>query len=218
MPVNFVPLKGVSDQKLQALQNYCCDKFWASVQARNNQVQGMYQRWLDNYTGKPLQSIRTTPFYKASNFVPQLIRMHTDILSSRMLNFIFATKPLWRPKTFISGLGQDLMNAVGEWMDNICLNGINFYEPIDMMTFLTTKSGTQILKALWIDEQKMVSNGQGEIVPVRTEGCEFDVIPFDDFFPYPITARTLEQTIAKLHRLRFSKEEIQYRKSIKAWD
>jgi hypothetical protein len=218
MPVPLVQLRGVSDEKLQALQNYCCDKFWQSVQTRNNQVSGMYQRWLDNYAGKPLQPIRTTPFYKASNFVPQLIRMHTDISASRILNFIFATKPLWKPKTFVAGLGADVLNAVGEWMDNICLNGMNFYEPIDMTIFLAFKCGTQVTKALWVDEQKFVGNGKGGVNAVRKEYCDFDVVPFDDFFPYPVTARTLEQTIANFHRLRFAKEEIEYRKSIGLWD
>jgi hypothetical protein len=178
----------------------------------------MYQRWLDNYAGKPLQSIRTTPFYKASNFVPQLIRMHTDILSSRILNFIFGTKPLWRPKTFISDLGEPMLLAVGEWMDNVCQNGINFYEPVDMMTFLTSKCGTTVMKSLWISEQRYVSDTSGKVVPITTEGCEFEVVPFDDFFPYPITARTLDQCIGKFHRLRFAKEEVEYRKSIKLWD
>jgi hypothetical protein len=216
--VNLIPLKGVGPDKLSALQNYCCDKFWASVTARNNQIQGMYQRWLDNYTGKPLEAVRTTPYYKASNFVPQLIRMHTDILSARMLGLIFGTKPLWRPKTFIAGLDHSILDAVGEWMSQICSNGIEFYEPIDMTIFLTAKTGVQVLKSLWIDEQTYVSDGNSNVMPIRTEGVEFDVIPYDDFFPYPVTARTLKQTIANFHRLRYAKEEIQYRKNIKAWD
>jgi len=216
--INIVPLRGVPDTKLQALQNYCCDKFWATVNARNNQVQGMYQRWLDNYAGKPLQAIRTTPFYKASNFVPQLIRMHTDILSARMLGLIFGTKPFWKPRTFIGQLPNEVLTSVGEWMDDLCLNGIEFYEPIDTSVFLTVKCGVQVTKAVWVESEVYLSDGKQGVTPLKEESLAFDVVPFDDFFPYPITARTLDQTIANFHRLRFAKEEVEYKKSIKLWD
>lgn len=215
--LKLIPLRGVPPEKLQALQNYCCDKFWKTVEARNNQVQGMYQRWLDNYAGKPLQATRTTPFYKASNFVPQLIRMHTDILSARMLGLIFGTKPLWKPRTIVQGLSMDVVNAVGGWMSDICMNEINFYEPIDVSMFLTTKCGTQVLKSVWTEDITYLQNGE-MIAPLKQTGMELDVIPFDDFFPYPITARTLKQTIANFHRLRFAKEEVEYRKSTHQWD
>jgi hypothetical protein len=216
--INLIPVSGIPAEKLQALQNYCCDKFWASVTSRNNQVQGMYQRWLDNYAGKPLQTVRTTPFYKASNFVPQLIRMHTDILSARILGLIFGTKPLWRPRTFIGQTPAEVLNAIGEWMDNICLNGgIDFYEPIDTSIFLTCKTGTQVIKSVWCDDTTFVGGDKGPI-PIHEEGLTFDVVPFDDFFPYPVTARTGAQTIANFHRLRFAKEEVEFRKSTKSWN
>lgn len=220
--LNMVPVTGVPDEALQKLQNYCCDKFWATVSARNNQVQGMYQRWLDNYAGRPLQPVRTTPFYKASNFVPQLIRMHTDILSARILGFIFGTKPLWRPRTLVTGasISNETLLAIGEWMEGICMNGIEFYEPIDTTIFLTCKTGTQVLKSVWATDSVWAASSEGGRGPVeiREEGLEFDVVPFDDFFPYPITARTSKQTIANFHRLRFAKEEVEYRKSRKIWD
>src|SRR5208282_2914123 len=47
------------------------------------------------------------------------------------------------------------------------------------------------------------------------EGVEVDVIPFDDFFPFPITARNLSFCSIKFHRLRFTAEEIIYRKNVK---
>jgi hypothetical protein len=216
--INMVPVTGVSDENLQKLQNFCNDKFWASVTARNNQVQGMYQRWLDNYAGKPLQTVRTTPFYKASNFVPQLIRMHTDILSARILGLIFGTKPLWRPRTLVQGqVANDHLLALGEWMEGICMNGIEFYEPIDTTIFLTCKTGTQVIKSVWANDSIWAGGREGP-VEVREEGLEFDVVPFDDFFPYPITARTSRQTICNFHRLRFAKEEVEYRKSLRIWD
>jgi hypothetical protein len=217
MPLKLTPLRGVPEHKLQALQNYCCDKFWATVAARNNQVQGMYQRWLDNYAGKPLQAIRTTPFYKASNFVPQLIRMHTDILSARILGLIFSTKPLWIARTFIEAVPSEVRNVVSEFMGNVCMNEMNFYEPIDTSIFLTTKCGTQVTKSCWTESETFMSDGEAT-TSIKQSGMEIDVIPFDDFFPYPITARTLEQTTANFHRLRFAKEEIEYKQSTKLWD
>jgi hypothetical protein len=222
--LQMVPVTGLSDDALQKLQNYCVDKFWASVTARNNQIQGMYQRWLDNYAGRPLQTVRTTPFYKASNFVPQLIRMHTDILSARILGFIFGTKPLWRPRTLVTGssISNETLLAIGEWMEGICMNGIEFYEPVDTAIFLTCKCGTQVLKSVWANDSVWAGSAGAQPnrgpVEVREEGLEFDVVPFDDFFPYPVTARTSKQTICNFHRLRFAKEEVEYRKSLRIWD
>lgn len=131
---------------------------------------------------------------------------------------IFGTKPFWRPKTFVGQLPNPVLTAVGEWMDDLCLNGIEFYEPVDTTVFLTVKCGVQILKSVWEESQTYLSDGKGSVTPLREESLKFDVIPFDDFFPYPITARTLDQTIANFHRLRFAKEEVEYRKSRKTWN
>ena len=103
-------------------------------------------------------------------------------------------------------------------MDDLCLNGIEFYEPIDTSVFLTVKCGVQVTKAVWVESEVYLSDGKQGVTPLKEESLAFDVVPFDDFFPYPITARTLDQTIANFHRLRFAKEEVEYKKSIKLWD
>src|SRR5258708_3679868 len=86
--------------KLKEMTEYLCDRFEFSVKARTNQIDAKYQRWLKNYAGEPLEKTRTTPFLKASNFMPQLIRMHTDILVARMYGLLMAAKPFWNPKVF----------------------------------------------------------------------------------------------------------------------
>ena len=145
MSITLNPIQLGKDKRLELI-GWACEKFQKSVEARSSQIDGDYTRWMDNYAAKPKQLTRTMPFYKASNFVPQLIRMHTDILAARQIGLIFGTKPFWIPKTFSSKVDAQLMMALGEWMSKKCDNDINFFEPVELAIFLATKTGLAVLK------------------------------------------------------------------------
>lgn len=220
MPVNLVPVN-ISGEKAVELGNWLCKTFEFAVTARQNQIDAKYKRWVDNYAGKPLQETRTTPFYKASNFVPQLIRMHTDILAARLIGLLFGTRPFWRPKSFLAEMPHEQTEAASKWLDALCFGRINFYEPIDLSMFLTVKTGATVLKGSWEMFERFYGASQGQVtgeVSKKREDLRLDVIPYDDFFPWPVTSRNLSQCIAKFQRLRFSKPEVEFRKNSRVWD
>ncbi len=213
----------LSDDQMNDIIGYLYNKFELTVKARTTQVDDKYKRWQDNYAGKPAEKIRTTPFYNASNFVPQLIRMHTDILSARIIAFIMACKPFWRPKTMLGQAPHDYLEAIGTWLDYVSFYELGMYDLLDKTIFGTVKTGTVTLKAPWVEDTVYDVNsdpgtGARTEKEVRREGMQPRVIPFDDFFPYPIVANNLEEVQIKFHRLRLTKEEVESRVRANLWD
>ncbi len=214
----------LSVERKTALAGYLHKTFGHAVLARRNQVDDKYKRWQDNYAGKPLEAVRTTPFYRASNFVPQLIRMHTDILTARVLGIMFGTKPFWKPRAFMPGLPHEWMEQLGKWIEFESFYNIGLYEPLDACMFRTFKTGTCVLKAPWTEElfylARPGSNGSESYATeeIKTEGLSVKPIPYDDFFVHPITANNLSEVQVKFHRLRLTKEEVELRKARGWWD
>ena len=213
----------LSDDVKQELAGYLYDKFQHSVKARSSQVDGKYKRWMDNYSGKPLEAIRTTPYYRASNFVPQLIRMHTDISAARMIGMLFGTKPFWKPRSLLGNLPHEWLEGLATWMEHTTFHNMEFFEPIDSGIFRTFKTGTCVFKMPWvIDEFYLGQKGKGQdgyiAVPESSEGIQLRPVPFDDFWPYPITANNLKETLIKFQRVRLAREEVEYRKELNLWD
>ena len=205
------------------LLNYLNEKLKASQVGRMTQVESDYARWCKNYEAVPKEKTRTTPFPGAANFIPRLIGMHTDILAARITGLLFGTKPFWRPKTLIEGnpglATDDLMN-LGSWMEYITFYGMNWFESIDLTIQMVCKTGTVVHKYPWKMKELYLGvegggSAQSSEKSWKKEGIEVDVIPFDDFFPFPITARNLDYCSIKFHRLRFTAEEIIYRKNVR---
>lgn len=216
-----LPLKP-GDPKLNELIAYLSDTFTYAVQTRQQQMDGKYTRWMNNYSGKPQEAVRSTPFPNASNFMPQLIRMHTDILAARVIGIVFGTKPFWRPTTFIEA-PHEWTQQLGAWLEYESFYNIGLYEPVDSGIFRAFKTGTSVLKAPWIENEVwlggMASDGTGfEGKPLRTEGIELRPLAFDDFYPYPVTANNLKEVKIKFHKLRFSKDEVEMRVARGWWD
>lgn len=209
----------ISPDRAAELVGYLTRTFKSSVDSRQSQIDGNYRRWVDNYAGKPQEAVRTTPFYKASNFVPHLIRMHTDILAARIIGLMFGTRPFWKPKSYDPDTDHNVLDASTYWLERITHSELELFDPLDLGIFLTCKTGCVTFKASWLDEAiTRVYKSQGDAVaPISNERLSFDVIPFEDHFPYPVTAINQSQVQINFHRLRFTKEEVEYRKSV-GWD
>jgi hypothetical protein len=218
MPIKICPvfpkLENVPVDKLNQIFGWAKNKFWKSVESRSKEIDGDYRRWVDNYAAKPAQAIRTIPYYKASNFVPQLIRMHTDLLAANNVGLMFSTRPFWKPATFSNKPGANVLNALGEWMDTECKYNINFFDPVDLGIFLTVKTGLHVLKNCWVSETRDRADAEGNIKSFSRESLVIDNIPFDDLFPYPVTAQFFRDCTAIFHRLRFTKEEVEFRRHL----
>lgn len=221
MPITLVEVQGLSNERKREISKYLNKRFSDSVTARSNQVDVKLKNWIDNYEAKPKVQVRTTPFYNASNFVPALIRMHSDILHARIYGFLYGTKPFWRPKVFSTKIKHEWYDALGEWMDFKSSGELRLPVVLDETLMQQIKTGVCTLKAPWVEtsiySMNQNSNAQEEVVK-RKEGLCIEPIPFDDFYWYPITSKSLQQVICKFHKLRFAKEEVDFRKNTAIWD
>lgn len=196
--------------------------FHACVKARYNQVDSKYTRWTDNYSGKPLEAIRTTPFYRASNFVPQLIRMHTDILSARIYGLILATKPMWRPQALMSMPHEDV-ESLTEWMEFVSRFQVRLPEVLDTSIFRAFKTGQLILKGPWVEDRRWKVTGLSEDgkstkkEEIVTPHLDLRPIAFDDVWVNPITVQWLRDARQIFHRIRLSKPEVEWRAANNVW-
>lgn len=214
----------ISDDKKGELVGFLTRNFGECVKARSDQIESKYTRWMDNYSGKPLEQIRTTPFYRASNFVPQLIRMHTDILSARIFGLIIATKPMWRVMTLLDGLQHEEIENCSEWMDFISKFQLRLPEILDSGVYRSFKTGHVMLKGPWVTESVWKATGEsvngqpGKREEQRREFLDLRPLPFDDVWVNPITVQYLRDAREIYHRLRLTKEEVTLRDISKTWD
>jgi len=210
------------DRKAE-LVGYLTREFNACVQARANQVGGKYTRWMDNYSGKPLEAIRTTPFYRASNFVPQLIRMHTDILSARVYGLILATRPMWNINTLMDAQHDDLDQMKG-WMDSTSRYDLRLPEVLDTAIFRSFKAGQCMLKGPWVDKSVWKAESLDptskniKATEVKTSFLDLRPVAFDDCWASPITIQWLRDARCIFHRIRLIKEQVQWRIDNAIWD
>jgi len=223
MPIQIIDVQNVPVDKLREIGSFLVRTFRETVTSRSNQIEGKRQRWLDNYNAIPAQKVRTTPFPGASNFMPQLIRMHTDILTARLIGILYGTRPFWRPTSFMEDLPQDSMNSLAAWMQYTTFNRMNMYPSVDAIIHNALKEGTVVAKNWWNESTRYSmkgddGNGKAVEYSVSEKDCKIDLVAFEDFFPYPITAKRLEFVKARFQRLRFTKEDIVYRKNIKLWN
>jgi hypothetical protein len=54
--------------------------------------------------------------------------------------------------------------------------------------------------------------------PFNQEKLQLENVPFYDFFPYPLTAPTLNETLARHSRIRLTKEQVEFRKTEQLWN
>lgn len=223
MPLITFPLD-LSKDKLDELACYLTEKLQFSMNARASQLDDKYRRWQQNYAGEPMVKERTTPFVGASNFVPQLIRMHTDIYSARMCGIFFATKPFWRIKSLLKEVvPHEALDQMSNWMEYLSFSKVNIFEPIDRAIFQTAKTGTSLTKVCWTTKKYSTmlverSTEQPLIEELDIDECKLLGVSFDDFWPWPITAPDLSEVLIKFHRIRLAKEEVEQRRKLGLWN
>ncbi len=215
----------ISDERKAELVGFLTrDGFGPVAKARTTQIESKYTRWMDNYSGKPLEAIRTTPFYRASNFVPQLIRMHTDILSARIFGLILATKPMWRPKALVEGMTHEDSESLSEGMEFWSKFQLRLPEIFDSGIYRAFKTGQCMVKGPWIEDRRWKVSGlsdDGKSVKqkeVTQSYLDLRPIAFDDVWVNPITVQWLRDARQIYHRLRLTKEEVLWRSANSIWD
>lgn len=83
----------LDDQQREQLGRVLMDLIIAHEAGHAEQTKRVDIAW-DLYKGKPKHERRTDPFPDSSNVVLNLVRLHSDALSSRLFNSVFATRDL----------------------------------------------------------------------------------------------------------------------------
>lgn len=201
------------------LAKMLCEKWSMSKDARSTQVDGMLERWEKNYAGTPQQEVRSIPFYRASNFMPQLVRMHTDILSARVLGIIFGTRPFWVPKTALNvAIPHQWTEALQEWINYISDTELDWFETVDCMVHRAFSEGSVVMKARWNEETQSEFLGNGQFSDEQVSCLRWEALPFRDFWPYPITAPCIERAEICFHRIRLTERGVKERVTQGKWD
>ena len=219
MPIKTIPVGSqLSPEKKEELARYLKEQWLRAVRGRMEQVDSKYSGWQKAYSGVPLEEIRTVPFYKSSNFVVKLIRMFLDTFMARSLNIIFATRPL-----FISdGLPDDVKEAWELYLNKKALHEWCYYDLAKSLISQGNKNGTAVIKTPWVEKESwsMAANSMNQVQEqkvleyARPDSC---VIPFDDFYIYPVTATCLDKAKIKFHRLRYIQEDAQEQQDKGIW-
>lgn len=203
--------------KRRALAAYLAEKFSISVTARKNQIDDNLLRWEKNYDAIPAQKIRTVPFQRASNFMPGLIKMHTDILGARVLGIIFGPHPFWRVKSVMAeAMDHKILEDLQTGINYLWENELMGFELTDQIVNESLQQGTLILKGLWSDEVTTYLKDDAFLEKERN-GMDYEPIAFEDFWPYPITARSSRHTEIMFHRIRLTEREVQSRVAKGTW-
>lgn len=211
MPLQIIrPGSQLSDDRRKELGMYLQEQWRRAKSGRMEQVDSRYASWQKAYSGVPLEEIRTVPFYKSSNFVVKLIRMFLDTFQARTLNIIFATRPLF----ICEGLPSDIKEAWELYLNRKAINEWGFYNLTKQLCTQGNKNGTAVIKTPWV-EHKSFSMSTTDGQTTREEqiidyaGPEAQIIPFDDFYIYPVTATELCKAEILFHRLRYVEEKAQ---------
>jgi hypothetical protein len=217
MPTQIVPVP-LSEDKRRKLGLYLNEQWLRAKRGRQSQVDDRYAGWQKAYSGVPLEEIRTVPFYKSSNFVVKLIRMFLDTFMARSLNVIFATRPLF----ICDGLPEEIKEGWELYLNRKAMYEWDYYNLTKSLTLQGNKNGTAIVKTPWVEKESWsVQVGQMG-TPQESKVLEFagpcsQVIPFDDFFLYPITCTDLNKAEILFHRLRYIKEDAQRKQDSGEW-
>lgn len=223
MPIQLMGLPLGPDAK-KTLVGFLREKFRFGVQARTDQIESDLTRWMENYAGKPQQETRTTPFLHASNFVPQLIRMHTDILVARLYGLMVAAKPFWHPSCLMEEMPHETLEGVSSWMEFISFFQLHLPDVLDQCLRRVCKTGLLMLKGPWKQDIVWTADGptdDGRGIKTSSttdEYLQLQPMPFDDVWIWPITVNDPCEAKIIFHRLRLTKEDVQARIASGAWD
>lgn len=202
-PELFRPPKG---DWWDALETYLVEHFRRAREGRDTQVDKHYRNWSDGYDALPKEKVRKVPFLKASNFVVPVIRMFVDTAAARTNGMIWASNPL----ISVTGFPNDAREGGESYLDRKARYEWGYHKLLSALKMAGLKYGTGIAKIGWEsrDVNQVISlEGGIQSEPVTVfEGPWAKVVPFEDFFAYPLNADELEDVIVKCHRQRYPEE------------
>lgn len=212
MPMKVVRPKDLSDDTRQEICRYLHEQWERAVEGRAQQVDQDYDRWDKNYRAEPVEAERSFPWRGASNMVVPLIRMHHDTFVARTLGIVYATQPLLKA----IGFPEDESAALEKYLNYKALYNWDFYKAGREFLDSGNRTGTATMKTPWIDLKTMdVMPGTSDDAEEYSQkevtiysGPRPEVVPFEDFYVYPITATRDHHIQIRFHRNRYTSEEV----------
>lgn len=200
--------------KWKEIELFLTDHWDRAVQGRSTQVEDDYNRWTKNYQAIPLQKTRTLPWQNSSNIVVPVIRIYVDTFIARTLNIIFATKPLYQA----NGYPSMVKEALEAYIDQKALQEWKHYNLTRQLLHRGNKNGTAVIKVPWVrDVEWEVTSPTDHRAVTTFEGPKAALIPFEDFYVYPVTANNMDEVQISFHRVRFVEEEARRRVAQGRW-
>jgi len=189
-----------------ALESYLVEQFRLATAGRDSQVGSLYDAWSQGYDAIPAEKIRKVPFHKASNFVVPITRMFVDTARARTQGMIWATNPL----ISVDGFPNEAREGGESYLDRKARYEWGYYKLLAAFQAGGLKYGTAVAKIGWeskdVEQVTSVEGGiQSDLVTVY-EGPWAKVIPFEDFFCYPVAADELDEMAVIFHRRRYTEE------------
>lgn len=169
LPGERIPL---SEDELKQLGGRICEIVESFEMIHSELSRRVEVDW-DLYHAKPAFERRTEPWPDASNVVPPLIRTHTDGLSARLANTVFATQDLWIETQTDEALGDLPHELMGFMNAGARGNEFEALRPITRWIHEGNVTGDSVLGLQWgrrvkhlIDPLSLRGNRKPRVVEV----------------------------------------------------
>jgi hypothetical protein len=105
------------------------------------------------------------------------------------------------------------MNSLAAWMQYITFNRIQMFPTVDTIIKDGFKVGTVVCKQWWEETSLNTVSGRDvsgvlQETAITDANQKIDVVAFEDFYPFPVTAKRLEFCEIMFQRLRLTKQQV----------
>src|SRR5262245_2428852 len=211
--IRAIPLRGLSSERELELKRYVREKLDLAIRGTSTLFTEHVPRWRKIYNGDPLEQVKSFPWHRASNFVVQLVGIHTDTLVARILSLVFKTDPLFTFKAF-GELPEHVKKDLEDFMAHVSFDEteLGMYQCAQDWLFDIVKLGSSICKVPYVTDRTIVvepssmPNEISEREVVRYDGPKPMKTLFTDFLMWPLTVANFQDAVMKVHRVRLPRE------------
>lgn len=211
--IRAIPIKGLSMERERELKHYVRTNLDRAIRGTQQLFTEHVPRWRKIYNGEPFEQVKSFPWHRASNFVVQLVGIHTDTLVARILSLIFKTDPLFTFTAF-GNLPEHVKKDLEDFMKHASMDEeeLALYNTIKDWLFDIVKLGSSVAKVPYVTDRTIVvepSSNPTEISErevIRYDGPKPMKTLFTDFLMWPLGVQDFKDAIMKVHRVRLHKE------------
>lgn len=208
----------LSADRLKELSGYLREQWQRAVDARTNQVDAKYRNWSKIYNADPKEARRMFPWPGASNLVVPLAQIHVDTFVAKTTGLILGTFPF----ASLLGYPADLKDSFETYLNYKAIFNWKFGVLVPEIARAGRITGTAVTKTVYVEEKETVvsasaDNGITETEVTTYKGPRTRLIPFEDYYVYPITALRQEDVEIDFHKVRYTAETAK-RKSAEGTD